>query len=118
MAALDLTWKSELLGIRVDGNAIGIPFFNKWYNITAERIADRKENRPHHSVSVILCKYLLLCPEIPGKEKDLVTYKVYRDGAPYVLGFRNTAEKPISRAYRNRNLLLTQCITRFELCAK
>jgi hypothetical protein len=110
VAALDLTGKSELLGIRVDGNAIGIPFFNQCYTITKEKITDRKGNRPQHSISVILCKYLLLCPEIPGKEKELVTYKDFRDGAPYVLGFRNTAEKPISMAYSgNIDALETHC---------
>jgi len=102
VATLDLTGKTELLGVRKDGNAIGVPFFNKLYMITPEQITDPQGDRPGHAISVILCQYLLLCPENPGNERDLVTYKDFRDAAPYVLGFGNTAEKPIARAFSGK----------------
>jgi len=102
VAALDLNGKSELLGIQVDGKTIGIPFFNQYYTITPEKITDRQGNSPQHAVSVILCKYLMLCPESPGMEKELLTYKDFRDAAPYVLGFGNTAEKPISQVFSGK----------------
>lgn len=99
VAALDLTGKEEKLGIKADGNTIEIPFFNQIYTITSETITDRNGRPAAHSVSVILCKYLILCPEVPETSKELVTYKDFRDAAPYVLGFGNTAEKPISREF-------------------
>lgn len=102
VAALDLSGKSELLGIREAGEAIKIPFFNKIYTITPEQVMDPRGERPGHAVSVILCQYLLLCPENPENERDLVTYKDFRDAAPYVLGFGNTAEKPIARAFSGK----------------
>ncbi len=102
VAALDLTEKSELLGIEVDGKTVRIPFFNDWYTITPEAITDRQGRRPRHSVCVILCKYLLLCPDSPGTDRKLVTYKDFPDAAPYVLGFGNTAEKPISRTFSGK----------------
>jgi hypothetical protein len=102
VAALDLRGKPELLGIHWDGNAVGIPFLNEYYTITREGIADQHGKRPPHSVSVILCKYLLLCPETTVDGRDLLTYKDFRDAAPYVLGFRNTAEKPIARVFSGR----------------
>lgn len=102
VAALDLAGKSEKLGIQIDGNAIGIPFFNNFYTITPETITDRQGNRPQHSISVILCKYLLLCPDTPCSNRELVTYKDFRDAAPYVIGFGNTAEKPVSRIFSGK----------------
>lgn len=102
VAALDLTGKSDLLGIQMDGNTIGIPFLNNFYTITPETITDRQGKCPQHSVSVILCKYLLLCPDTPSSNKALVTYKDFRDAAPYVLGFGNTAEKPVSRVFSGK----------------
>jgi hypothetical protein len=102
VADLNLTGKSEILGIQVDGKTIGIPFFNKFYTITPEKITDRQGNPPQHAVSVILCKYLMLCPETPGSDRELMTYKDFRDAAPYVLGFGNTAEKPISAVFSGK----------------
>jgi hypothetical protein len=40
VAAFDLTGKSDILGIQVDSKTIGIPFFNKYYTITPEKITD------------------------------------------------------------------------------
>jgi hypothetical protein len=102
VADLDLTGKSEILGIQVDGKTIGIPFFNKYYTITPGKITDSQGNPPQHAVSVILCKYLMLCPDTPGSEKELLTYKDFRDAAPYVLGFGNTAERPISAVFSGK----------------
>ncbi len=99
VAALDLSGKAGQLGVKTDGNTIGIQFFNQFYTITPETITDRQGKPSPHSISVILCKYLLLCPEEPDTDKELVTYKDFRDAAPYVLGFGNTAEKPVSRKF-------------------
>jgi len=102
VTALELTGKADTLGIQVDGKRIGIPFFHKHYTITPDGITDQNGNRPPHAVSVILCKYLLLCPENPRAERELVTYKDFKNAAPYVIGFRNTAESPISRVYSGK----------------
>ncbi|MFW6283777.1 MAG: DUF3786 domain-containing protein [Desulfosalsimonas sp.] len=99
VAALDLTGRPELLGVRVAGNAIEVPFFGRIYTIAPDKIADPQGKLPSHAVSVILCKYLLLFPQDPGTDTDLVTYKDFRDAAPYVTGFANTAEKPISKSF-------------------
>jgi hypothetical protein len=112
VAALDLTGRPEILGVRVENNAIEIPFFGKIYTISPDRIADPRGNAPSHAVSVILCKYLLLCPEDPGTDSDLVTYKDFRDAAPYVTGFGNTAEKPISKAFSGQISALENACTR------
>ena len=63
---------------------------------------DRKGSRPPHSVCVILCQYLLLSPDRPEDERQLVTYRDFKDAAPYVQGFDNTARKPVSKAFAGR----------------
>lgn len=99
VAALDLSGKPEILGVEVEKSAIRVLFFNKRYTITKDAITDDKGKSPSHAVSVILCKYLLLCPDSPAAGPELVTYKDFRDAAPYVQGFANTAEKPIARVF-------------------
>ncbi len=109
VAALDLTGRAEKLGIQVDGNTARIPFFHELYTIAPDGITDRQKKRPPHAVSVILCKYLLLCPENAGNDRDLVTYKDFRDAAPYVEGFKNTAEKPVTRHFSGKIDALEKC---------
>jgi hypothetical protein len=102
VAGLDLAGKQDLLGIEVDGQTITIPFFNKPCRVTPENIVDHKGTRPPHSVCVILCQYLLLSPNQPDDDRQLVTYRDFKDAAPYVQGFDNTARKPVSRAFAGR----------------
>lgn len=99
---LDLTGKQDTLGIRVDGQTVTIPFFNETCMVFPQKIKDHKGHRPPHSVCVILCQYLLLSPDKPADDKRLVTYRDFRDAAPYVQGFDNTAQKPIARAFTGR----------------
>ena len=102
VAGLGLTGKQDLLGIRVDGQTVFIPFFNETFTVTPRDISDHKGRRPPHSVCVILCQYLLLSPDRPEDDRQLVTYRDFRDAAPYVQGFDNTARKPVSRAFAGR----------------
>jgi len=102
VAGLDLTGKQDLLGIEVDGQTINIPIFNTTCSVFPENIVDHRGNRPPHSVCVILCQYLLLSPDRAEDDKQLVTYRDFKDAAPYVQGFDNTARKPVSRASAGR----------------
>jgi len=90
-----------LLQITVIDDGYRIPFFNQTYTITPDRIIDADGKKATHIVSVILCKYLLLCPRQPSDDISLVTYKDFKDAAPYVGGFRNIAGLPIARHFGN-----------------
>ncbi len=85
-----------LLGVSVEDGRFKLPFFNRIYTITPDGIIDTEGKTAPHGLSVILCKYLLLCPQKPSSDFELVTYKDFKDAAPYVGGFRNTAEQPIA----------------------
>ncbi len=102
VAGLDLTGKRDLLGIEVKDQTINIPFFNTTFTVTPLDISDHKGRRPPHSVCVILCQYLLLSPVRAEDDNQLVTYRDFKDAAPYVQGFDNTAQKPVSRAFPGR----------------
>lgn len=73
-----------------------IPVFNQRFFIAADGVTNANGAAPSHSVSVLLCRYILQCPEQPPDPGPLVTYKDFKDAAPYVGGFRATAEKPIA----------------------
>jgi uncharacterized protein DUF3786 len=111
VVAIDCSLIAEKLGIRVSGKNIEIPFFNRTFTITPDAITDGSGNKPHHAVCVILCKYLLSCPEMISQSNELATYKDFKDAAPYVQGFRNTAERPITRHFSGKlELLEKKCL--------
>ena len=102
VSAMDLSGRGDLLGISVSEEGIRIPFYGRPFTVTPHAITDSVGRKPHHAVSVILCQYLLLCPEHSGEDRSLATFKDFRDAAPYVGGFRNTAELAIARQFSGR----------------
>jgi hypothetical protein len=92
---------AESLGISDDGERYRISFFGRQYTITENNILNTDGRNATHAVSVILCKYLLMCPEQPSEDFSLVTYKDFKDAAPYTGGFRNTSERPIALKFTN-----------------
>jgi len=98
----DRSGLSAALGIIADQKSFTIPLFNQSITITDDTIIDATGTAPSHATGVLACKYLLLCPEHPPTDHQLVTYKDFQDAAPYVIGFKNTAERPIATAFSGR----------------
>ena len=101
----------EILGVSIESGEYRIPFFHRHFVIGAGGIKDGRSEVPAHASSVIVCKYLLLCPRQPDNDESLVTYKDFKDAAPYTIGFKNTAERPIARHFEGRlEDLREQCL--------
>lgn len=90
---------AETLGISVVYEGFRIPFFSREYTVSNRRIHDGEGKSAPHGVSVVLCQYLLLCPERPSNDFSLVTYKDFKNAAPYVGGSTNTAEQAIAKHF-------------------
>lgn len=101
-ALADGTRLIDALGITLTQNGFTIPLFNQSITVTRDRIVDKHGASPSHSTSVLVCKYLLLCPNQPQEDRTLCTYKDFKDAAPYVGGFKNTAERPIAGGFSGR----------------
>jgi hypothetical protein len=103
VSAINFNLVSSRLGIEVDGDTAIIPFYGIDHRVSKKGIVNSQNIRPTHAVSVTLCKYLLLCPsEEPLVSNELVKYSNFKDAAPFVGGFRNTAEQPISNTFSGR----------------
>ncbi len=102
---------AESLGIFAGDGGYRIGFFDQQYTITKDNIVNTDDRNASHTVSVILCKYLLMCPDKPLEDSSLVTYKDFKDAAPYTGGFHNTAERPIVLKFtHNINGLEKRCL--------
>lgn len=89
------------LAITATAKGYTIPFFYRDFSIADDGITAPDDSQPQHAVSVILCKYLLLCPSVPSSDHSLVTFKDFRNAAPFVGGFRSNAEQVISTSFTN-----------------
>ena len=110
VAGLDLARVTNQLGLSLDGDEVIAPFYGLPHRVSSRGITDHQGHRPTHSISVLLCQHLLLCPETEPRASDWVTFKDFKDGAPFVGGFRNNVEKLISRTFSGRlDHLATAC---------
>ena len=102
IGGLDLNALQDKLGIQVsEGKAI-IPFFGNQYTVSGDGIDGLGCKKPHLSLSVILCIYLLMCPENEPEEADWVSFKDFKDAAPLIHAFATTVTNPISKMFSGR----------------
>ena len=108
---LDFHSLSEKLGVMVAGDEVTVPFFGRPHRISAEGIVNQDGKRPDFSLCVILFKYLLMCPETVPREDDWVTFKDFKDAAPFVGAFGNYVERPLAEYFAG-------CLSRLRRAAE
>jgi hypothetical protein len=102
LKGVDLKSVARPLGIRVEGEEALIPFFGEPYRVSARGIIGPFGKAPNLGVSVVLCKYILMCPLFRPGEGDWVSFRDFKDGAPLRDSFMNSAERPVARAFAGR----------------
>jgi len=102
IAAIDLKFTADKLDLKLHNEAVIIPFFGKSYRVSSEGIADPSGKQPHLSISVILCKYLLMCPMIEPLGGRWMSFKDFKDAAPLAQAFFNSVTLPIAESFSQR----------------
>ena len=102
IATLDFQFLADKLGIELDGRQAVIPLFGTAYRVSGDGIEDTSGRRPHLSISVILCKYLLMCPLIEPLGGNWMSFKDFKDAAPLIQAFYNTVTQPIAEMFSGR----------------
>ena len=96
---LDFAFLAKNLAVQASGDELIIPFFGQSYRVSSKGIKDPAGKQPHLALSVILCKYLLMCPLIEPLGGNWVSFKDFKDAAPLVQAFYNTVTKPITERF-------------------
>ncbi len=99
---IDFNSIKQKLGAEVEKNKIIIPLFGKPYKVSAAGIADPVGKQPMFDICVILCKYILLCPQIPPKGQDWVSFRDLKDSGPLTSYFVNDVERAIATQFNGR----------------
>jgi hypothetical protein len=102
IAEIDLKFTADKLDLKLCAETVIIPFFGKSYRVSSRGIADPSGKQPHLSVSVILCKYLLMCPMVVPLGGNWRSFKDFKDAAPLIQAFFNTVTLPIAESFSTR----------------
>ena len=117
IAEIDFDAIKEKLGLIFDGERIFIPFFNRRYLVSNNGIVDEAGNRPRnrfdYMVSVILAKYILLCPDRSHYDPEWVAFKDFKRVSHFtnVNYFSSDTERAIEKYFSGKlNELSRACI--------
>ena len=102
IAGKDFEPLAEVIGITVEEGKIKIPFFERPYWVAEKNITDPLDKQPSFGVCVVLCKYLLLCPEVAMPETGWSAYRDFKDAGPLTGFFANSVEKPLAEHFAGR----------------
>jgi hypothetical protein len=103
---LDLKSVERKLGVQVDGNEVIIPLFGRPQRVSKKGIIGPSGEKPSFEVCVILCKYLLLCPDVLPEDKRWTSYRDLKNSGPLTIYFENDVERAISEYYTGRTVKL------------
>ena len=96
IAELDFAKIAGRLGAEMAGDELVIPVFGRPYRASREGLKGPAGKRPDFWVCVVLFKYLLLCPDTDPVEDDWVSFKDFKDAAPFAGSFVNYTEAPLA----------------------
>ncbi|MBW1707584.1 MAG: DUF3786 domain-containing protein [Deltaproteobacteria bacterium] len=102
VAEIDIESIAQKLGVHAEGNDATIPLFGKHHKVSEIGITDPSGKQPYLDICVILCKYLLLCPEVNPKEKEWVSFRDLKDSGPLTVYFANDVERAIAGHFAGR----------------
>ncbi|GAB6886562.1 hypothetical protein JCM13304A_00600 [Desulfothermus okinawensis JCM 13304] len=99
---LDFFSIAKKLGLKMEGESICVPFFNKRIMVNKSNILDESNRQPMYSECVVIAKYLLMAQENVPEPREWVTYKDFKDAAPFAAAFSNNVERAIEKRFSNR----------------
>jgi hypothetical protein len=96
VAKIDLKAIAQKLGVQIEDDELIVPLFNRTYRVSSSAVVDLSGEKPPLEICVVLCKYLLLCPEIIPTEDDWVCYRDLKNSGPLTVFFANDVEQSIA----------------------
>ena len=99
---VDFTYVEQNLGAQIEGNEAVIPLFGKPHKVSDHGIVDSSGKRPTLDICVVLCRYLLMCPDVYPGEDEWVSFRDLKDSGPLISYFANAVEQAISTCFAGK----------------
>ena len=93
---------AQKLGATLAGNALKIQLYHDDYLLSAKKITGPSGGKPPHDICVILCKYILLCPDETPPNSHWVSFKDFKDSGPLINYFTHDVEGSIASYFSGR----------------
>ncbi len=102
IAEIDLAPRAPLLGGLMENQEMIVTLLTRVFRISPQGIFTPEGERPIHAETVVLSRYVLMCPGQPSQNTGWVSYKDFRDAAPFAGAYTNNVEKAIARNFQGR----------------
>ena len=102
LEGIDLSERGSRLGLEATGGELLVPLFGTPYRVSSSGIISKKGLRAGFSESVVLFKYILMCPEILLDGSEWASYHSFKDAQPLLHFFAREVTKPIEKHFACR----------------
>lgn len=93
----------DILGFQKTGKGYRFDFFNRQILFDHQDFIDLSGEELSLSVKIVLCKYMLNCPQPPlEKSVRLVTFREFSEAGPLFYRFAENTSKTIEQTFLNR----------------
>lgn len=106
LASVDLHARAERLGAQVHGQGLRISVYARPYLLSPHGVVDADGRPAGFPVSVVLCCYVLQCPETVPPPGEWMTYRDFKDAGPLVSYFTANTQKIIETAFAGNTAAL------------
>lgn len=95
----DLDRCKAVLGLGSEGGDPVIPFYDEAYRLSKGAFIGQGGQAPTDAVGLVLCRYLLNCPDAPPPKGRRLTFRELDGAGPLVSSFATNTNKIITSAY-------------------
>ncbi len=106
IGGIDLLPRANVLGATAGDGALIIPFYGTPHRISKKGVFKASGEKANFAVSVVLCRYVLQCPQAAPAVGEWVTYREFKDSAPLTGYFTANTNKIIETTFAGKLSLL------------
>lgn len=90
--------------------SIILPLLGESYEISSQGIRDSSGEKPRYDICIILCRHLLMCPEILPHDRQWASFKDLKEAGPLTVYFKDNVEQAIAAGFAGKTEELKRCI--------
>jgi len=90
---------AAVLGLHSESSDLIIPFYNEVYRLSGGTFANPDGEAPTDAVGLVLCRYLLNCPDEALSDGRQLTFREIDGAGPLVSSFASNTNKVITSAF-------------------
>ena len=99
IAGIDLASRAEVLGAKAAQDGLEVDFYQTPYRVSASGVLDRSGKRASFDICVLLCCYVLQCPQTSPPQGEWVAYRNFKDSGPLGVYFADNIIRPIGKTF-------------------